>query len=334
MTLIFVLSGASGSRLLPSSISAPDALGPPVVGVDAAAHEQRGEPLRARDRRARDHGRVTPDGERLQPRQGHRHARAAEERPAGSRRRRLDRVIGRVLVLPAVAVHSLVQELRAGDDGFDQAAEAVAVGRQLRSHVVEGHVVREQQAAAQGVGQQLAAEVVDEFVLPALAQVRLQATRARRPRRRRGTSPSCRRAGRRGPSSAVRRSGRSPRRPGRTRRTVVAAGAALVARGASPALRAGSARRASPRRRAAPARRRRGGMCLAEQPAHDPVAALDRAGPQAGANSWSGTPPSAAARRGRTCRRRRSAPSRSGRVSARACRSAGRATGFTNVCLP
>ena len=46
--------------------------------------------------------------------------------------------------------------------------------------------------------------------------------------------------------------------------------------------------------------RRRRRDVLAEQPADDPVAALHRAGAQARASSWSGRPPSAAARRGRT----------------------------------
>ena len=39
------------------------------------------------------------------------------------------------------AFDSLVQELWAGDDRLDQTAEAVAVGRQLRAHLVDGIVV-------------------------------------------------------------------------------------------------------------------------------------------------------------------------------------------------
>ena len=61
------------------------ALRPPVLRVDAAAHEQRGEPLGKRAAACRPAGVSAPDGNRFQPRQGHRHADAAEERAAGNR---------------------------------------------------------------------------------------------------------------------------------------------------------------------------------------------------------------------------------------------------------
>ena len=51
-TLILVLSGASGSRHGPAPSSSPEPLAHQLVRVDAAAHEQRGEPLRAAARHA------------------------------------------------------------------------------------------------------------------------------------------------------------------------------------------------------------------------------------------------------------------------------------------
>ena len=58
-------------------------LGPPVLGVDAVAHEQGGEALRRRGRRRAGGRFAAPDRKRLQPGQGHRHADAAEEGAAG-----------------------------------------------------------------------------------------------------------------------------------------------------------------------------------------------------------------------------------------------------------
>ena len=81
MTLIFVFSGSSGSRLLPSSIVRARALGPPVVGLTPLPMNSDGEPLRATAAAGR--RRRAPDGQRFQPRQRHRHAGAAEERPPG-----------------------------------------------------------------------------------------------------------------------------------------------------------------------------------------------------------------------------------------------------------
>ncbi len=117
------------------------ALGPPVRRVDAAAHEQRGEPLRAGRGHVAGHRRGAPDGDRLEPGQGHRHAHAAEERPPRRRRAGLlvrfrARIRSCSSFLRLFAFDSLVQKLRAGDDALDQAAEAVAVGRQPRAHAV------------------------------------------------------------------------------------------------------------------------------------------------------------------------------------------------------
>ena len=62
------------------------ALGPPVVAVDAVAHEQHGEAFREGGRGVRPvRRRTAPDGQRLQPRQRHRHADAAQERSPGDR---------------------------------------------------------------------------------------------------------------------------------------------------------------------------------------------------------------------------------------------------------
>ena len=66
MTLIFVFTGSSGSRLLLELHLGAVALGPPVVAVDAVAHEQHGKALGKRGRGAgRAGGRrsaVAPDG--------------------------------------------------------------------------------------------------------------------------------------------------------------------------------------------------------------------------------------------------------------------------------
>ncbi len=56
-------------------------LGPPVRRVDTTAHEQRGEPLRARRGQVAGHCGGAPDWHRLEPWQGHRDAHASQERP-------------------------------------------------------------------------------------------------------------------------------------------------------------------------------------------------------------------------------------------------------------
>ena len=75
---------------------------------------------------------------------------------------------------------------------LDQTAEAVAVGREPVAHRLDRRVVRRQQAASQGVGQQLAAEVVDELVAGAARRDSGAGRRGRSPRCRRGTSRGCR----------------------------------------------------------------------------------------------------------------------------------------------
>ena len=206
-------------------------------------------------RRPRRRRRGAPDGDRLQPGQGHRHARPRGGRSAGSpasvrlgsswprsrRHRDHSAVFG---------FDPLVPELRAGDDRLDQAAEAAAVGRQPRSHGVDRRVVRRDQAPPEGVGQQLAAEVVDELLAALRLEVGAEPLDARplaaAGERRRG----CRPAGRRGRLSGPRRRARTPRRPGRSRRTARGSRRRPCRPGGGPGSRAGSGRRAWPRRRA------------------------------------------------------------------------------------
>src|SRR5262249_56030777 len=57
--------------------------GPPVVRVDATAHEQGGEAAREGSWRPAQRRSRTPDGDRLEPGQGHGHAHAAQEGPPG-----------------------------------------------------------------------------------------------------------------------------------------------------------------------------------------------------------------------------------------------------------
>ena len=164
-------------------------LRPPVLRVDAVAHEQDREPLR-RGRSGRRLRRPTPA------------ATPATAAPSPRRRREgtgggtvhANSVASGLLVMVIVgslqlaSVAAFLQELPAGDDVLDQAAEPVAAGRQLLAHVREERLVRGQQAAAQGIGEQLAAQVVDEFILPACAHERAQPVEPGARRCRRGTS--------------------------------------------------------------------------------------------------------------------------------------------------
>jgi hypothetical protein len=43
------------------------------------------------------------------------------------------------------------QELRAGDNGFHQAAEAMAMGREFATHLINEDVIREQQASSERI---------------------------------------------------------------------------------------------------------------------------------------------------------------------------------------
>ena len=134
MMLIFALERLQGLQARPQLHRRARALRPPVRRVHAAAHEQRGEPLRSWRGAVAAQDRGPPGGDRLQPRQGHRHARAPEEDPP--RRTARDRSRWIVCLMPkcsssrslrGVAFDALVPELRAGDDRLDQDAEAAAV---------------------------------------------------------------------------------------------------------------------------------------------------------------------------------------------------------------
>ena len=201
-----------------------------------------------------------PDGNRLEPGQGHRDADAAEKRPAVnpgglSRMGRFLRLasssfdVSRHLAcsFARVVLATPIEELRAGDDRLDQAAEAVAVGREPLAHGLDGRIVRGQQAAPQGVGQQLAAEVVDELVLALLGEVAAQAVEAR-PLAAVGEG----RAGIDRPAAEVEVAELADRAVAFEDQAdrvepLVAAGAALVGRGAGPAAAAASGRPAWPR---------------------------------------------------------------------------------------
>ena len=142
-------------------------------------------------------------------------------------------------------------------------------------------VVRRQQAASQGVGQQLAAEVVDKLVAPALVEVGSQPV---------DSSPLAaagkRRAGVHGPAAQVDGAeladgpvtfeGQSDRVEPR-----VAARTALVGAVAGQRLAQGQVAQLGLVAGQVGDIGRRSRDVLAEQPADDPVAALDRAGPQA-----------------------------------------------------
>src|SRR5215467_3384456 len=67
---------------------------------------------------------------------------------------------------------SSVDELRAGDNGFHQLAEAVAVGGEDGSHTFHCDFVGEHQRTAKSIGEQLAAEVIDKIILAVFADVR------------------------------------------------------------------------------------------------------------------------------------------------------------------
>ena len=123
MTLIFVFSGSSGCEALAQLHLGAAALGPPVVAVDAVAHEQHGEALWERAGRARGvAGCPTRAATRATA------APSSRRRRAGTVRRESDCCSSRS-PLCSVWSRSLGQELRAGDDALDQAVEAIAVAR-------------------------------------------------------------------------------------------------------------------------------------------------------------------------------------------------------------
>src|SRR5215471_16420779 len=67
---------------------------------------------------------------------------------------------------------SSVDKLRAGDNGFHQLAEVVAIGGEDGSHAFHCDFVGEHQRTAKSIGEQFAAEVIDEIILAMLADVR------------------------------------------------------------------------------------------------------------------------------------------------------------------
>ena len=247
-----------------------------------------------------------PTRQRFEPRQRHRHADAAQER--SSRDRRVVSVVTLIVAhatspaAASVVSTAFVQELRAGDDALDQAAEAIAVRRQLRAHRFDQRC----RPTASGCG---------PARRPAACGTGCRRNRpaAARGRRRAGPRRPC-------PSLppgnvADASTGRPPRSfvaPLADRAVAfehqaerveprVAAGAASCPRGAWRAARA-AAGRASPRRAAARARRRAAAECARRAPASRPSSRASPGSSAGRARSSSGTPPSAAARRGRTCR--------------------------------
>src|SRR5262249_41195500 len=79
-----------------------------------------------------------------------------------------------ILLLPRIVTPALFQELRAGDNGFDQAAESVILCGETSLHRRECLPVRRDQTASERVGEQLSAQVVDEVLLPLVPEVHVQ----------------------------------------------------------------------------------------------------------------------------------------------------------------
>ena len=146
MTLIFVFTGSSGARVLLELHLGARALGPPVVAVDAVAHEQHREPLG-------EGGRPGPSRRRPRsprPRPAATPARAgpwSRPRRAGTRGGRCRSVTWQMAARNSHSAHgshlvgealaaALGQELGTGDDALDQGVEAVAVARQPGLHLL------------------------------------------------------------------------------------------------------------------------------------------------------------------------------------------------------
>src|SRR5258708_7721385 len=82
ITLSLLLTGSSGSRVLPRFISSPFpplALRPPVFAVDAVSHEHHRKPLRERPAGHRGVRRCPPHRDRFEPWQRHRDPDAAQD---------------------------------------------------------------------------------------------------------------------------------------------------------------------------------------------------------------------------------------------------------------
>ena len=271
-----------------------------------------------------------PDGNRLEPRQRHRHAHAPQERPA----RRLVLAGGWTLRLIefAHALHSSAVSL--STRLFRNCGLVTMLSTRLPNRspsaasrvrmLFDGFVVRRYKAASQGVGQQLAAEVVDKLVAPALVEVSPQSVdaislAAAGKRRARVDGPAAQVDGAEladGPIAFVGQPDRVEPR--------VAAGAALVGAVAGQRLAQGQVAQLGLVAGEVGDVGRRSRDVLAEQPADDPVASLDRAGPQAGRilgqKHRHGQQPAAPI----IGVRRQPVPSRRARTAARASRNAGR----------
>ena len=81
MTFILVFNGSSGAQALAELHRRADPFGPPVVGVDAVAHEEHGETLRKRRASFSAAGRG-PKAGTTRATAGHRDADAAQDRSA------------------------------------------------------------------------------------------------------------------------------------------------------------------------------------------------------------------------------------------------------------
>src|SRR4051812_48108090 len=154
MKFSFERSGASGCRLLPSSICAPAPL----------AHQCL--PLMPFPMNSTANRRGTAAAVAAQEGTDSSQGRAMVTPAPRSRVRRESCLPLRERILDLSG-----EELPAGDDGVDQREEAVVGRGQARPHLVHGAVVRGDEGAPQGVAEELATEVIEELGLPVRVQV-------------------------------------------------------------------------------------------------------------------------------------------------------------------
>ena len=211
------------------------------------------------------------------------------------------------LILRDLSV-SFVQELRAGNDRLHQGIEAIPIGRSVApSSSRRPDRRRACSVLLESIRQQLAAEVVEVILLALLLDVGLHAAESRALDSRRGTWPTRRLAGRPGLCCASRLPVRSLPWPDRRCRSAHGIRRKPDSRDAAPARRA-TAHPSWLRPAAAP----EPPGAAEESPRPEPAAPPNiRASPGWFAdpeNSASGTRPSAANRRGRTCPHRQPEP--------------------------
>ena len=223
MKFSFVLERLQRLQALAQLHLGAGALGPPVVAVDAVAHEQHRQALGMtvggqRADGARGQRRAGPGRQRLQPGQRHGHARPAQQRAPA---RRSTRVAISLPLAPVSSRPRLVRNWGLVTMLLDQARRSGSRRRPAAACIssMEGSSDSSRRAP-QGVAEQLAAQVVDEVVL-AVGAAGSRAARRRPPPSlpARERAPACPPAGRRDPCCAARRPGRSPRRPARTNRS-------------------------------------------------------------------------------------------------------------------